>query len=880
MAALFQQLQHVLAAWDAVDSAEKPGVVERGRKCDGSQHKTLFMASLNAASDACATSSGGNVVGGHGGDPTVRAGEEEYPLWLAEMECDQNGGGDNNNNNHAVGDGGNSARPTALDTAHFTDTFVDPELSRRRITRLELARAALALFTSNSGIYRPILQKTLGFIFGLIDEFLEENADVSKRDAALQNALPHWSPKENEEVATAHERMRMMEVRMAKLVEEAATQRDHLKAEIVASQAREAKMEALLKHQIILSHSMWTTEDVTLLANNKQSDALYVKRLIARAENEKAIDELQKELAAMQQERDDLNRRVQELMELNGKYAHQCVELAARLSILTDHNIGMAISCEKYQNDVLAEKRRTEKHWQDLQIVRNVVMAAFMNRHHALQSWWASLHERRMENAEEALSRLLKASDILDSTSQDAENDKEKKKNTEETEKGVEVDEKDPLSRGGVEPVVDKSTNILSHLWIPRAGCNPETPEHLRSTSSVEYLRVNPLLVERIVHMILSQWRKDGGSEPLDIFTCKHLQKLCKVSEKGPFSSETSKRAIFSNCKYLPIVYALDAVSRSGLSGSLTYAFGLVSRRKVNRSLFYMLEFDSAVLLSVCRFLDTRRSFPEEPRGFIPIVQFASVLVAMYPSYPLLRLQQLLSAARNDAANRTESPMLIYYTVLLPERMLLDSVSITVDNAGALWDTGFVHFLYKFICDDVEDSLQTVEDSFYASASVRHCGVASESQLMFQAFDAMPDEDRHFWFPAIRTALSLWDELKATKASVVLEDMPRVSVHAAVKYLRSELLLRRGTRPAFPETHDDFLSGLQQDWNRCVGGHEKLNFDSYVGLIKTVDERRGAVWGPVSSSSFSEEGFREPFIPDDVTANTLLRKLLDKVVDV
>ncbi|RNF27131.1 uncharacterized protein Tco025E_00629 [Trypanosoma conorhini] len=877
MTALLQQLQHVLATWDTANGAGEQGTIDCGRKRGSSRHKHLFMASVEAA----AANVHKGATAGDGSHGAARKAKESYPLWLTEMDCGADD--DDDDDDEVVGRRSLQNAPDAdLHAVSSSDRPLDPLLSRRRITKVELARAALALFTSNSGIYRPILQKTLGFIFGLIDELLEEKADFANGGGAPQNCLPAWSATEKEEVAAAHERMRMMEVRMAKLVDEAAMQRDHLKAEIVAAQAREAKLEGLLKHQFVLSHARGVTGDAAVPPDDDENSARYVKRLIARAANEKAVDELQGEVTALQKERDELSRRLQELMTLNGKYAQQCVELAARLSVLTDHNIAFAVECQKHQNETLLQTQRSERLQRDLQITRNVLMSVFVSRHSSLQSWWESLRENRMKKAAEAFLRFAQPPKRLSSASEASVGDEASPAAAAESKEGTALAGKSETGGGSKEaffPAAAAATttavvndNALCHFWLPRAGNNPDTPEHLRSFSSVEYVRMKPLVAESIVYVILSQWRQEAEAKSLDVFTRDYVLHAIQQSElDSQVTPETSLQpgVVKKANKHLVVTYAIDAVSRGPHCGSLTYAFGLVSRKQVTADLFRMLEFDAAMLIAICRFLDMERVPTGEPQGLIPVVQFASVLVAMYPSYPLALLRQLLDAARNDAGNQTESLELLNYNVLLPERLFLSSASITVENAGVLWSTLFKHLLYEFICDDVVDSWQAIEDALCAYSI--SASVASEHQILYQAMGYASVEDGKYWLPAIRVALSSWDALRAGKNSLLLEHVPHVPVKAVAKYLRDQLLIRRGTRPASSKDSDALLSGLQEQWNKFAGSHGELDFERYVRLVESLDGRRHAVWGPAAMAASNIVRYVDP--SEDLSVSALLARL-------
>ncbi|ESL09156.1 hypothetical protein TRSC58_03130 [Trypanosoma rangeli SC58] len=834
------------------------------------------MASVEAAvADSHKERTAGDDIGGVGSEVNrgvARKAKGPYPLWLTEPDRNS----DEEDDDAAVERlSVYNAPGEELHAMSASDRSLNPSALRRQITKVELARAALALFTSNSGIYRPILQKTLGFIFGLIDELLEKKVEFPSGGEATQNCLPLWSATEKEEVTTAHERMRMMEVRMAKIVDEAAMQRDHLKVEIAASQAREAKLEGLLKHQFVLSHAREIADDTSVMLGDDKNDACYVKRLIARAANEKAVDELQGEVAALQKGRDELTRRLQELMILNGKYAQQCVELAARLSVLTDHNIANAVARQKHENELLVQTHRSERYQRELQVTRNVLMSVFMNRHPLLQSWWDSFREKRLKQAAEVLLHLVQATKEHSSASHGPEGDATSPPTAAESKEDTELERKRDSgtnSKEFSEPNVAANGNALSRFWLSRAGNNPTTPEHLRSFSSVEYVCVNPLVAENIVYVILSEWRREQEAKPLDAFTRDYvLQAFQRSGLDSHIAQEASLQpgALDKANKHLAVTYAIDAVSRSPCCGSLTRAFGLVARGHVSANLFRMLEFDVAILISICRFLDIERVSTGEPQGLIPMVQFASVLVAMYPSYPLSRLQQLLDAARNDAGNQTQSFELLNYNVILPERLFLSSASFTVENGGALWNTFFKHLLYEFICDDVEDSWQAIEDVFCTYST--RTSVASEHQLLYQAMNYLAAEDGKYWLPAIRVALSSWDDLRAGKAPLVLEHVPCVPVMAVTKYLHSKLLIRRGPRPTSSKENNALLSALQERWNKFSGGNEELDFGRYTHLVESLDGRRHAVWGPASMTASGIIRYADPSV--DLSVEALLARL-------
>ncbi|CAC9527653.1 conserved hypothetical protein [Leishmania infantum JPCM5] len=163
--------------------------------------------------------------------------------------------------------------------------------SRTATTKLELARAALALFSSNAGVYRPFLVKLLRFLFDHVDELREEQGQLrmewwmwqqgsgSSTSKAADgdgggDGLVVITPEERNAVAAAYEKVRMTEARMAALVEEAAVQRDHFKSQMGMQKRHQHHLEDLLCHQIELTQTLLDHRLHQDLISGKQSTAV------------------------------------------------------------------------------------------------------------------------------------------------------------------------------------------------------------------------------------------------------------------------------------------------------------------------------------------------------------------------------------------------------------------------------------------------------------------------------------------------------------------------------------------------------------------------------------------------------------------------------
>ncbi|KPI84663.1 hypothetical protein ABL78_6279 [Leptomonas seymouri] len=144
--------------------------------------------------------------------------------------------------------------------------------ARAATTKIELARAALALFTSNAGAFRPVLVKVFRFLFDHVDQLRDEVAHnamerllwqqgESVRAAAATGPASKASelggtPEEQSAIVTAYEKVRLTESRMAALVEEASVQRDHFKSQIEAQKKQQYHLEDLLQHQMELTQTL------------------------------------------------------------------------------------------------------------------------------------------------------------------------------------------------------------------------------------------------------------------------------------------------------------------------------------------------------------------------------------------------------------------------------------------------------------------------------------------------------------------------------------------------------------------------------------------------------------------------------------------------
>ncbi|KAG5496388.1 hypothetical protein JKF63_02690 [Porcisia hertigi] len=160
------------------------------------------------------------------------------------------------------------------------------EYSRAATTKLELARAALALFASNAGVYRPFLIKLFRFLFDHLDELREEQGRMRIEWWSLQKGgvsstangrggdFAGATPEEQNAVSAAFEKVRMTETRMAALVEEAAVQRDHFQSQLGMQKSHQYHLEDVLRHQVELTQILLDHHLYQDVVSGKQSVAV------------------------------------------------------------------------------------------------------------------------------------------------------------------------------------------------------------------------------------------------------------------------------------------------------------------------------------------------------------------------------------------------------------------------------------------------------------------------------------------------------------------------------------------------------------------------------------------------------------------------------
>lgn len=221
---------------------------------------------------------------------------------------------------------------------HGEDKTVD------QIQRLEISRAVFNLFVSGSGIFRPVLEKLLRFLFGVLDTLFEE--DMQRLNFSLmQSENSNRAKVASVSVDDIANRQRLEE-QMKALVRAADQQRAEHDQTVMRLEAEIANVQGLLKHQMMITHT---------------ASADDIRDLIKRAGREKVIDEMGDDLKEVKADLRDAQLRLEKIRDVNARYAIQAVEMCARLKAVTSQNEKLSASLTLQIQDMSSLEMENEK---------------------------------------------------------------------------------------------------------------------------------------------------------------------------------------------------------------------------------------------------------------------------------------------------------------------------------------------------------------------------------------------------------------------------------------------------------------------------------------------------------------------------------------
>jgi hypothetical protein len=253
---------------------------------------------------------------------------------------------------------------------------------QRKLFKLEGCRSILALFTSGSGPYSPILSKLFLYVFDLIESLLqvadEKAAQKAAADSKFAHALSNSMMSDSglalmdesgigDESITANQakridyafgRLRKVQAEMKVLAANSEATEQKLKAEIEALKTENRKLEDRIEYQANRAKRQRLDG-----ATSRMTEAEYrhhVSETINILDLERRIDELKKQLEEMDGEKQELERLLKNAERLNGKYAMQAIQLSARVKVFHEYNERFTTLLSMQYDERAATERENE----------------------------------------------------------------------------------------------------------------------------------------------------------------------------------------------------------------------------------------------------------------------------------------------------------------------------------------------------------------------------------------------------------------------------------------------------------------------------------------------------------------------------------------
>ena len=264
------------------------------------------------------------------------------------------------------------------------------------LDRIDMARGALQLFTARSGPYREILEAVHGHLFATVDLLDAELTKVangriaSQPDLVGSAALIAGGGDQSLSQLASDKRARALDRQLQQAAENHGRAVQDLRDQLAAKDAEIAKLKDLMHLQetrrihgtaggmmagelraatIALDED--TADDLRFPVN---ADAT-IRRLEKLKEHETAVGRLK----ICQEENARLLTQISAVKDLNGRYAMQAAELAARVLALRDHNDRLATSLALRQDEFMQLERENEVMKAELTDLANVGHGGRMN---------------------------------------------------------------------------------------------------------------------------------------------------------------------------------------------------------------------------------------------------------------------------------------------------------------------------------------------------------------------------------------------------------------------------------------------------------------------------------------------------------------------
>ena len=234
---------------------------------------------------------------------------------------------------------------------------------QQRIFQSETCRSVLSLFVSNSGVYKVVLAKVCEHVFSLVDDLVRELNRVPNEQLKPMNCIciegtagevaNESNPSHSEQkLKFALKRIEQLEEEIRQLVDQANSKKSELEQTTATLHAENTKLKELIEYQ------------ATKLKRTPKGDVAtppparedLINGLALKCRN----DELMRDLAESLEHNEELNKKIHELKNLNGKYARQVLELAARIRVFNEQNEKYSVLLSLQHDEKLATEKENE----------------------------------------------------------------------------------------------------------------------------------------------------------------------------------------------------------------------------------------------------------------------------------------------------------------------------------------------------------------------------------------------------------------------------------------------------------------------------------------------------------------------------------------
>jgi hypothetical protein len=313
--------------------------------------------------------------------------------------------------------------------------------------------------------------------------------------------------------------------------------------------------------------------------------------------------------------------------------------------------------------------------------------------------------------------------------------------------------------------------------WTMGLGINPTVPRHLHTSGPVRRLILTKEVTKNLIREIFISRR--GRVNTFQHFVAAFFTKK--------YASEATLYA-----------YAVDAAAASFDQDISMGLFAAISRQLTNEELISVIKAEVKTFMDICTSVDEKEH--DEATLSLSIVQIFEILTLMYPGYPPVCMERLLTALSEA---QTEG-YTIFYGTLFPdvEREALIGLAQSESSVETVFSTAFK----ELILSDTLETMQKVEDALLRTDK--------NFITLDEACDVIGNMDDA---ESMRLPLIIRSVLQH-QPGFERYDL-QVSPHTTAAYLRNNVCFRRGIWYA-PSSSDAFFAikrRLAQEWRVATG---------------------------------------------------------------